>query len=461
MKICVADDEKQVRESIMMKLEYVSPRARIFDVGYGLRALQQILLVQPDLLFLDIRMPEMDGIDILQKVKTVLPNVQVIILSGYGEFEYAQKAVKYGAADYLLKPADLDQLRTVTQRVEDDIAKNFLTEIEVHLERLSLQMVFVHDLACGNVSDWHDERLPKLVEFGGAAAAGEEVLFAFRVNGKHEGRVRKAIGPVEQYSFSEKKDFGLALLDALSRWESLRFYEGAGDRKGAVAASGGEEAVLKQVGRLRLRIVETAKEWNETELETLLMEWFGEAARLPYRSLKKQCGLLMAAMDEGLLPQNQMIVLEEEKLEYWLNWVNSHESWALLQDRIRKFVLGGVKALKRLEADSRLPSDWFEDCLRAIDRNPALSLEELAAKVGVHPVTISRNFKQQTGLNFARYLLLQRLRAAKSYLASTDETVERIAEKVGYADYRYFGKLFKKEFGVTPAEYRRNGETKG
>jgi YesN/AraC family two-component response regulator len=127
-----------------------------------------------------------------------------------------------------------------------------------------------------------------------------------------------------------------------------------------------------------------------------------------------------------------------------------------MRDKIRKFVLEGVSALKQLESQSNL--NWFEQALHMVDTSHGsnLSLEYVAEVVGVHPVTLSRVFKQQTGINFVRYIVQCRLREAQVLLLKTDKKINEISEEVGYADYRYFRTLFKKEFGLTPSEYRRS-----
>jgi YesN/AraC family two-component response regulator len=119
-------------------------------------------------------------------------------------------------------------------------------------------------------------------------------------------------------------------------------------------------------------------------------------------------------------------------------------------------VLEGVAALKQLELQPNL--NWFEQALHMVDtsHDPNLSLEHVADAVGVHPVTLSRVFKQQTEMNFVRYVVRRRMRDAQSLLLKSDKKINEISEEVGYADYRYFRTLFKKEYGLTPSEYRKS-----
>jgi len=84
-----------------------------------------------------------------------------------------------------------------------------------------------------------------------------------------------------------------------------------------------------------------------------------------------------------------------------------------------------------------------------------ISLESVAASLAVHAVTLSRLFKQQTGENFIRFVVREKMRQAAKLLAETDRKVGDIAGQVGYTDYRYFTLLFKQEYGLTPSEYRK------
>ncbi len=92
-----------------------------------------------------------------------------------------------------------------------------------------------------------------------------------------------------------------------------------------------------------------------------------------------------------------------------------------MKQKIWKFVLDGVRALTQLENQSSL--SWFRQALQLVDtsRDPNLSLEMVADAVGVHPVTLSRIFKQQTGMNFVKYMIRSRLRHAQTLLLQTDK----------------------------------------
>jgi len=473
LKICVADDEKEVRESIVRKIKSLFPEDRVFDIGFGRAALDGMMLVRPDLAFLDIRMPEMDGLEILREVKKAYPHMHVVILSGYDDFEYARGALQGGAMDYLLKPADRDELREVIEKAKSSIHKSFLKDWEIILEKLSLRHhVFLHDLRCRNPELWFDERLPKNILFGDPtsleaawAAFGHLVLCSFMVNMDYmsmivspeaeESPSELPPGSHGEITFSDRQDFLPAFLAGMDRWESRRFF--ASTKRPAVVANDGErDSVGRRAAQWRNHLLTAAKNGDHKNLEPLLNAWLESLLQMEYRDLKRECTVFMALLDEGLSKED-IVYLDEEKIRYWSEWTAKHRTWDELERHIRKFVLEGIRTLLLLEHSNENSSYWFEQALRLIhtSRDPNLSLETVAEAVGVHPVTLSRMFKQRTGTNFVRYLIRSRLSRAKTLLLKTNKKINEISQEVGYVDYRYFRNLFKKEFGLTPSEFRR------
>ncbi|GHU78904.1 hypothetical protein FACS1894191_0550 [Clostridia bacterium] len=104
MKIIIADDENRARQGVMNIIEKRRPWHELTGVSNGTSALELLKTGRHDLLITDIKMPGMDGLTLTEQAKKASPDTSVVILSAYGYFSYAQKALKAGASDYLLKP---------------------------------------------------------------------------------------------------------------------------------------------------------------------------------------------------------------------------------------------------------------------------------------------------------------------------------------------------------------------
>ncbi len=112
-KVLVIDDERGPRESLRMVLKYDYEILLADRVDAGISLLREN---HPDLVIMDIRMPEKSGIDGLREIREINPNISIIMLTGYGDLETAQQAIRFGANDYLQKPFDADEIQAVVKR---------------------------------------------------------------------------------------------------------------------------------------------------------------------------------------------------------------------------------------------------------------------------------------------------------------------------------------------------------
>ena len=117
IKLLVADDEIWIRERIAREIPWETIGAEVIGAAEdGQEALEIMERCKPDIVITDIRMPEIDGIELLKEIKSRLPEIKVIILSGYNDFLYAKDALRYGAFDYVLKPVEDEDLLSVVQK---------------------------------------------------------------------------------------------------------------------------------------------------------------------------------------------------------------------------------------------------------------------------------------------------------------------------------------------------------
>lgn len=118
-KIFLADDEIWVIMGLKKLIEKVgAPFQVVGEASNGVMALEEIEKKKPDVLITDIRMPGMDGLELMKEIRKKKLDTKVVLVSGYAEFDYAQKAIRMGAVDYLLKPVEAETFAKVLENLE-------------------------------------------------------------------------------------------------------------------------------------------------------------------------------------------------------------------------------------------------------------------------------------------------------------------------------------------------------
>lgn len=142
-KVVIVEDEDLLRQGLTTCFEWEELGFEVVgDTDNGRKALEMIEQKKPDVVFTDIKMPVMDGIAMTEKLKKEYPRIRVVIISGYDEFEYARRALKAGVSEYILKPIQLDNLKTVLER----LCKELQEESENEQELLRLKDIREHGM---------------------------------------------------------------------------------------------------------------------------------------------------------------------------------------------------------------------------------------------------------------------------------------------------------------------------
>lgn len=161
LKIMLVDDETLERQALRLIVETYRPEYRIVsEAADGWMAIEKAKASKPDVVLQDIRLPELDGLQVAAKLRHLQPDCKVIIITAYGEFDYAKEAVALGISDYLLKPVDTQEVIALLDRLAEEIAEAKSAKNEIERLRATLNDVlplilagFVMDLINGNIVD--------------------------------------------------------------------------------------------------------------------------------------------------------------------------------------------------------------------------------------------------------------------------------------------------------------------
>lgn len=124
IRVIIADDEEKVCRLIYSIIDWESIGMEVVGIAdNGLEALGYVKNFSPDILITDIRMPGYDGLELIKRARDLKPNLDIIIISGYRHFEYAQDAIKYGVSDYLVKPIKKEELLNALCKIKSNYLK--------------------------------------------------------------------------------------------------------------------------------------------------------------------------------------------------------------------------------------------------------------------------------------------------------------------------------------------------
>lgn len=119
MRILIAEDEERARRGLKNVICLISDDYHVVaEAADGKQALEMMQIVRPDVVFTDLKMPYMGGIELIKAAQAVGLNAKYVIVSAYEEFEYARQAITLGVKDYLVKPITVDEVKDVMLRLE-------------------------------------------------------------------------------------------------------------------------------------------------------------------------------------------------------------------------------------------------------------------------------------------------------------------------------------------------------
>lgn len=498
IRTLVVEDEEKIALGICNKIRQKDPDFEIVGTASnGEEALELIDEYRPQVVFTDIAMPVMDGMELSRRIRSSNPNIIIVILSGYSDFSYAQQAIRYGVFNYLLKP------------LEDDVLLESLFDIRKSLSYMSVRtgrhMIYSENYQI--LPEEGERFLLAEVCIGNVIynVQDEEVLhfYSSRISGIPWKRIMESLwgGQVEWYVADEhalnQKIVGckMGALDreAAEKWMRkltalLKEYT---DLPISICCSCDvilQEEVWNHTKRLRHMmkqnlvigkdIIFYAEEQDQsqndvleivkmklstyirnyfisTDLENFMQEIqtifkYLQNNHAPQESVEKICFYVLKLLefsDQDYGPQ-----FLENKMDRMARSISISVSEEELFDNLMQEFgqLGSyMETLCEDNIEKRLLS-YVEEHYLTIE-----SVEQVAEEFGYNYAYLSRLFKKKVGESMNKYITGKKMALAKDLLRTKpDMRLTEISDICGYNDSKYFCRVFKTEVGMTPGEYR-------
>lgn len=440
-RILVADDEALEREGMRWIIDHmVDQPTEVIEAGNGRDALQQASIHKPHIIFMDIRMPGMDGLAALRAIRQLLPQAKFVLVTAYEYFDYAQEAVRLGAKDYIVKPANRQEIAALVKRL--------IAEIELEQEAARSQQA-------------KEQRLQELLPLVKAelalrlisAAANEQELLAIAdsLQLELEGlcAVVVALPQGEQHRQLLEQQVQQLLQQQASIHGYDRYISSPFVHEHIVlfltareAERDKPEALLQHARSVSCELLERCKQTIPEQEVQIGIGNKHESVAGARRSYFEAVFASTTAVDSSHVCLFQDI----EHLSPQPLLSSKAEHYAYVQQAIK---------LIQQEREQQTFS-MIDAALSYIARNyqRELLLEEVAEHVHLNPYYFSKVFKQQTGETFIDYITRIRIEKAKQWMGNKEMSLKEICYLVGYNDPNYFSRVFKKVTGMTPSAYR-------
>ncbi|WP_431803116.1 response regulator transcription factor [Halobacillus andaensis] len=500
LKIMIVDDEPIICQGLKFTVPWDELEAEVVAEAYdGEEALEIVQDSHVDVILTDVKMPVMDGLELSEQIHQQYPEIHMIMISGYDEFEYAKRAMRQGVKDYLLKPVDIEELMGLIQSIKKQMDKqtqkkwsSSLKQVvsaavlgdELDLERSPIQDTLQEGYCffCTEVKDYAERILPlsqdeqRYLKMAWVDELDKNLsaqgLFSVSVF-VHENRLLTCcklhssdylkIQMFESAVIEIKKRVGVSLTGCLSLisrsakevtplyqlvCEGIRahpvmdqdIYEATKvpSRDNVNSYPSAYEKKFNQAGENEEQLKGVARELLEKCKQE---QWFLEDLVLMIRELEKHIF--------GEFVQSSHYRLQEEVD------VNIYNSYKQIEQLFLNDLMEYARS-KKLTAEGRQSGLIKKAVIYIQDHyNEDLKAAEIADVINVSPNYFSQLIKQETGKHFNEFLHEIRINQAKELLKETPYRIMEIAEMVGYKDYKYFVQIFKRKVDLTPTQYRK------
>ena len=499
-RMLVVDDEKTERECVRFLIEQSGLPLEVSEAGDGWEALMRLKETDgADILFTDVQMPLMDGLELIREAEKLFPDMKILIFSSYADFEYARTALTLGVVNYILKPLIPEELEKsleglIGQLDEEAASRKLKDRQKSFMLQYALQLSISGNLDGSRVEPAVIKQLERfhcmvLVDFDGDFLENnsfvfyESLRYAMKLdmeslNLSPDQALLLLRTPVEN-----PKEWGMKLLfhiqetfqiscwlaisgplsgqaslkDAFAAVEQQmerRFWEpqvhvfAEQERENAQDGAGDGTDENRQL----LQIKRALGNRDGAALQEALDSLFAK-----YRSRQNQSQIYVKFIFSNLLTTLYPFLNEMDGEKKTLDAMISDlylqpdisEIVRMVQELASR-IIGGFSSGPSIRREILEVTDYI-----GANYGKELSVERLASIVFLTPDYLSRLFKKSMGKSISQYIRQFRMEKARELLTGTNRKVIDIGEAVGYPNYSYFCQSFREYFGTSPERYRQ------
>lgn len=517
-QVILIDDEINIRRLVKYLIHWEEIGIHLAgEFDDALEAVEFTRKNHVDIIVSDIMMPELDGLEMVDRIRQFSPDCKFVMISGYRDFEFAQKAVKLGVKDYLLKPVNEKELNDVLQDIVDGLRQNhkasgkdvpyrqkiasLLTGAQVFRDIPGINEKYhtffegegafrvLHIGFCNyneqNISQTAEYLLDKLISSVKNNCTDLEAVqiseirydVLMQVKPGMDETVLRCLDTtykeaVREYRNIQSLRFYVSLGVAVKSPEGIRdsadsahfFLSGRlgyGSTRLYVAdALPNAEKLLRenyslnyQDARAFDRYIDSA---DEAGIKNMIRKLFRELLELEDNYIFYF--YLSFDLNErmcAILKQRGIERSQTDRLEEKLRRIlDNCDTVRMIQHEMERFCCDNVNKYLTDQKDSM--QVYVQFAKNYIEKHYAeeVTLQIIADKAHINSAYLSSIFKKNMGVNYQNYLTEVRIEKAKTLLCDLDMNLTQIANAVGYNSTRYFSKTFEQETGIKPSEYR-------
>lgn len=470
MRILIADDELLERKAMKKFIQdNFNDMEVVGEAENGRKAIELASEMNPNIIFMDIKMPGVNGLEAIEQIHTRQPAIKFILVSAYDTFDYAKQAMQFGIKDYILKPGKREEIVKALFRLQKEIIDEEKLEEEKRQSKQLLEERLIRRLMKQPIPEGTFELqrlLFPLMKCGYFLVLGGNRSFDL-------DKIRASLEHHLDNKFIVYEENDLLVVIVIANDVETKANQLVVARKISIKLK--EEAFIG-IGQIENSLEMLTSSYREAYAAyyQLIAEGKSNYGFLQENRVHRQSEELIGQIVEEVEKGNQEEAVEKFKEnEHLLAIVEKENLYITIQNLFSK---RNISIVNRSISSLQSSEDWHAYlnlcCMKMNEVHQSkqsmtiaktyienhfsenITLEDVAAIVHLSPNYFSNLFKEEFGENFIEFLTKTRMRYAKLLIEKNMYSLKEICFKVGYKDPNYFSRVFKKHYHTSPKHFQ-------